>query len=471
MTDVDENPDLMLLIEHPFVIVDVMFADLFTTWTAATDAAVDARARQVELQIRALQAEQAALTAANERRGTYRADGHRSITGYLRATFNHSGVEAGRLRRLATVCAEVPALGDALAAGRVGIAQILEIARIHTNPRTRPMFAAVAPILLERAEHAPHAELRDDVTSFVNLADQDGAYAELVDAVEQRRARMSVVEGTLDVAVTGGDTLVADEVVATFDWFCQREFERDVQARRAQHGDRADQHPLPRSDRQRRYDADIAMVRAARAHGDGAAPAKVTINVVADPDTMNDALTDATLTVPTHDGDETIDLADHHDILTTAAADPARWIERRCHTSTGTPLHPVLLARAALTAHIRRVIIDADNVVIDAGREQRLFTGPARTVAQLLTPRCTHPGCLIRCTHADIDHITEWQHHGPTNQDNADIGCRTHNRFKTRQRWRTRRDTTGRKFRLRPDGTVVLPVGARQPTFPAEPAA
>jgi len=59
------------------------------------------------------------------------------VKGYLRASWNTSSAEAARWRTLATMCAEVPELGDALLAGRVGTVQVVEIARIHRNPRTR----------------------------------------------------------------------------------------------------------------------------------------------------------------------------------------------------------------------------------------------------------------------------------------------------------------------------------------------
>jgi hypothetical protein len=181
-----------------------------------------------------------------------------------------------------------------------------------------------------------------------------------------------VIGGTLDVRVTGGDPIVAEEVVATFEWFVEQEFQRDVRERAERHGDAAHQHPLARTDRQRRFDAWVTMARAARAHGDGTTPADVVVNLVADPRTMNEAFAHAELVVESEDGVETIELS------------------------------------------------DAD----------------------------------------------EWyRDDGPTDQRNANIECRTHNLFKSGARWRVRRDGDGRRFHIRPDGSVVLPVGAREPDF------
>lgn len=448
-----------------------MFTDLLEEISGLTEAELDEQVRASELAIRALQARRAALVAAAEQRGVYRADGHRSMKGYLRASWNTSSSEAARHRLVAAVCAEVRELGEALAAGRVGMVQVLEIARIHQNPRTRRFFTRVAPIFLERAEYESADDLRTAVDGFLNLADQDGSFAALCCEIEHRDATVQVVGGILHVRASGGDPITADEVATTFEWFCEREFERDVAERAQQFGERAIEHPLARTDRQRRFDALVAMCRAARAHGDGARPADVVVNVVADPATLHQAFGEAELVLTTPDGIETIELSDTDvdDVLATAAADPARWTERRCETSRGAAIHPRQLLQAALTGYVRRVVVDSRGVVVDFGRRQRFFTGAARDAARLLVRRCTHPGCTVCPEHADIDHADEWwRDRGPTDQSNSNVACRAHNRFKSQARWRVRRDLDGRRFHLRPDGSVVLPVGARQPNLDAD---
>ena len=152
-------------------------------------------------------------------------------------------------------------------------------------------------------------------------------------------------------------------------------------------------------------------------------------------------------------------------IIAAAAADPTGWVDRRCEAETGQPVHPLLALRLAVGAYVRRVVVDSDGAVVDRGRKQRLFTGPAREAAKLLVRRCEHPGCNVPVRFADVDHLTEWFEGGRTDQRNAGIRCRSHNRFKHRERWRTRRDSTGRRFNIRADGTIVLPAGARSPDF------
>ncbi|MFZ9016233.1 MAG: hypothetical protein ACO23O_04485 [Ilumatobacteraceae bacterium] len=305
--------------------------------------------------MRAAQAEQAAVVAAIEQRGAYRSiDGHRSMRGYLRATCNHGDAEVLRQRTIARACAAGPAIGTALAAGHIGVAQGIEIARIHRNPRTRCFFDRVAPVYLQRAEHDSLDDLRSSIDDFLTLADQDGAFAELHSDVEGRTASVQVVGGSLHARVSGGDPIVAEEVLKTFEWFCEREFARDVAERAERHGDRAAEHPLRRTDAQRRFDAVVAMARAARSFGDGARPADVVVNLVSDPVTMYEAFAEAELVVATTDGVETVELADADidPILAAATADPVEWTRRRRTTSRGTAIHPRLLLRAVL--HRRR---------------------------------------------------------------------------------------------------------------------
>jgi hypothetical protein len=443
-----------------------MFTDQLDVCIGLTDAELDEQVRAGELELRRVQAEQAARLAVLDARGSYRAEGHRSLCAYLRGVCNHSNAEASQWRKLATVCNAAPELGDALLAGRVGVAQVLEIGRIHSNPRTRQYFAGVAPIFLERAELCAHRDLKADIDSFLNLADQDGAFDELKENIERRDAQVGNDDGTLHIHASGGDPLTGEEVVAIYETFVQREFEIDLAARREQWGDDAENHPLPRTAAQRRFDAIPAMARAAAAYGTGDAPsATVVVNVVCDADTLHDTFQDAELVAETDDGTETIEVADHQidDIISTAGRDGAQWMDRRCETSSGVAIHPRQLLQAAIAGHIRRVIVDSQGVVLDMGRRQRLFTGPAREAAKLLARHCQFPGCNVPTRWAQVDHNHEWQHEGRTDQDNANVPCGTHNRFKSRARWRTTRDNHGNTLYVRPDGSTVLPVGARQP--------
>jgi hypothetical protein len=445
----------------------VMFTEMLEEAVALTDGELNDAIRASEVMKRRQDAQRSALIAVAEQRGLHRVDGHHSLAGYLRATTNASDATISRQRTIAAVVDRVPAIGEALAAGHVGESQVLQIARIHTNPRTREFLPAVASIYLERAEHAPYADLRDDIGQFLQFADQDGAFAELASAIEHRTARVSDIADAVDISASGGDPITACRLVAIFEGFVQREFDRDVEARRVEFGDDAESHPLPRTAAQRRFDA-LAniMERAAGAPADDGRRVDTVVNVIIDERSLDDAFTRSGLLPdgsPVELDDDTLGA-----VIDAAASDPTGWVDRRCETDTGQPVHPLVALRAAVGAYIRRVVVDSDGIVVDHGRRQRLFAGPAREAAKLLVRRCGHPGCNVPVRFAEVDHLDEWFDGGRTDQRNSGIRCRSHNRFKHRERWRTHRDAGGRQFSIRPDGTVVLPAGARPPDLSAD---
>jgi hypothetical protein len=68
-----------------------------------------------------------------------------------------------------------------------------------------------------------------------------------------------------------------------------------------------------------------------------------------------------------------------------------------------------------------------------------------------------------------IDHIDEWAaDHGETNQANALPLCGHHDRRKHRNRLRGRHDRHGRIHLVRTDGSVIKPLGARDPELAAD---
>ena len=160
------------------------------------------------------------------------------------------------------------------------------------------------------------------------------------------------------------------------------------------------------------------------------------------------------------DGDDTDTDTDDSDLF-----DPST---RRCATSTGTPVHPDVIMKAMVRGSVRRVMVDANDVVINMGRKQRLFTGKTREAAQLLATRCGHRGCDIPAEFCDVDHIDEWaNNNGQTNQNNALPLCGSHDRWKHHKRLRGKRDIHGRIHLIKPDGTIIKPLGARDPIWAA----
>jgi hypothetical protein len=445
----------------------------------ATEAELDERVRSLEVLRRRIDAELAMTVAVAERRRMFLGDGHRTMKGYLRATCNWSNAEVAAQRRLATATDHVPGLVEALHDGRIGTPQAAAIARVHRNPRVRHRLVEFAPTLLDLAERLCYDEFHLALQRFELLADADGAHTGRDEQLEHRNVHVTTVGGALHLDATGGDALVNDELDAIFRRYCEHEFRLDTAARRAEHGDDAAGKPLARTHQQRSYDAFVHLMRRANTSLDtvtGAPSAADTVvNVITDARTFGLILADAGL-APAHNlAGEPVDpftglpADDARDLLGDLLAEPDAFASMHCETSSGTLLHPHDVLRAALAGHVRRVVVDARSVPIDMGRKQRLFTGAAREAAKLLVRRCDHAGCDLPEEFCDVDHIVEWNDNGRTDQDNAGAGCNHHNRLKHLRRTATRRDIHGRRYTVRADGSIILPVGARPPTFPNEP--
>lgn len=431
---------------------------------------LDEALRATELQLRSLHARRARILAATKASGSHQSGGHRTIPAYIRATCNSGTASARRDHTLAKIVGDHPSIADALEAGHISVDHAHEIARIHTNPRINQILDAILDSLLSMAEHLTLGEFRIHVGTLIGLADQDGAFQEQERNIKNRRAWVDDMSGSLHFTASGGDPLTAAQLVAIFESFAHGELQADLETRKAEHGDQADAHPLPRTQSQRNFDTLVHIFTAAAGSPNASKFPEPTVNVVIDDATLHDVLTHAGLTLPSGnriDLDEYGNLADPKAMLTDLTArladDPESLAKRMCNLSTGAPVHPTVALRALLTGHVRRVVVDSRNVVTELGTRSRVFTGAAREAALLLANFCTHPGCTVRARHSQVDHMLEWADGGTTSQWNAQARCGSHNRFKHRERLRSKRDERGRTYDVRPDNTIVLPVGERPP--------
>ena len=421
-----------------------MYSDLVDELIDVDDDTLTERFRELELVVRGATAEMAAIIREGERRSIQAVDGHRTMKQWVRAQTNCPAGEAAGLRRLANVLDDLAGVGDALLAGHIGVAQAHELARVRSNPRCGDQLGSVASILLEHAEHLSYEDFRVVTRRWETLADLDGAQDDHDASHERRTASVTELHGSLDMRVSGGSGMVTAEMIAIFQRFVQAEFDNDVAARTQMFGPDAPASALPRTDAQRRFDAMAEIFRAAVAAPTGGLRPEPVVNVVVGLATYQRLLARHGMAVQPDD----IDSSDLH-------------IERM-ETSTGVAVSPDDVVAATLTGVVRRVVIDSADVIVNAGRTRRLFTGVAREMALLLWPHCDHLGCTVPSGQCDIDHLDEWEaHNGATNQDNGRPRCCTHNPWKSKHRLRTRRDQAGRVVDIRTDGTPMAPVGRR----------
>jgi len=445
-----------------------MFAEVLAEYTEWSATALHAELERLELEARALDARRCAVRAAAEACQTPALDGHRSMQAYLRATCNQPAHVARAEVRRARLCRDFPQVGGALMDGRIGVGQIDELVRVQRNPRAdRYLDTAAVDMLVAHGEHLPMRSFTAVVERWLMWADPDGAWRDQSESVDTRTAHVVAGGGEVSIGVSGGDALTAEKLRNIFAHFVELEFRKDCEARRAEHGDRAGEFSLPRTDAQRRFDAIVAIFqRAYTATGDGK-PVDPVVNIVCDQRTLRDLLGRAGIAVA---GGDTIDFealsrAQIDAVLAEFVRDPSSMLARRCETSSGQQLAPQLLIRALLTAQVRRVVLDANSTVIDLGERKRLFTGNARIAATLLERFCRHPGCEVPADRCQIDHNESHSSGGRTDQSNAGPECGPHNRYKFAHSWRLRRADNGRVYNIRPDGTLILFVGEQPPPF------
>ena len=83
-------------------------------------------------------------------------DGHTSVRGRLKASLRISDVDVGHRVRTAKLVTSFPRCGRELAAGRLGVGQVREIARVYANPRCGEQLGGVVNELVHLARAHPH---------------------------------------------------------------------------------------------------------------------------------------------------------------------------------------------------------------------------------------------------------------------------------------------------------------------------
>lgn len=232
-----------------------MIAERIEECMAMSHAELDEFLRDAELAHRALEADMAAAAAVVEARMQFLDDGHYAMSSYLKAHLNCSGAEANRLRRLAKTVNEHSEVGDALAAGRIGVGQADRLAKANSHPQAKARFGEFVDVLVDHGEHFSMKEFEVIVGRFESNADPDGNPPDDNDA----NATVSAGAHGVNAKVTGGTALQGAETKAVFDIAVEAEFQIDVAARRAEFGDAASDHPLLRTAAQRRFAAEYAI--------------------------------------------------------------------------------------------------------------------------------------------------------------------------------------------------------------------
>ncbi len=376
-----------------------------------------------------------------DRTAHYLADGHRTVRSWNAAVTNTSLAESTRRHKLARTLRDLSVVGDELSAGTVGVDQVVELALLHANPRCADQLPGSEQLLLEAAKALEFADFRTVTKRWEQLADADGAHRQHELTHEHRNATITEAGGQYSWSTSHG-VIQGVTMQNIFAAFCDAEFLTDWETTKLKHGDLASPTLMPRTARQRRADALVAIFEtAATANGTGKLADPV-VNLTIDHDPFEQYLRQQI------DG-------------TPVVIDPATVLDRRCETIDGAPVDPRQAVALAIIGQVRRIVINSAGVVTDAGRLRRLFTGPLRDALTAISPRCIWLGCTIRAAISQIDHIQPHSDGGYTDAANGAIACQHHNLFKHKHRYTAQRQPEGTWQFMRPDGTYLhTPDGA-----------
>lgn len=411
----------------------------------------------------------------------YQADGHASAKAMVRCAANLSGPEAFRLGQSSKVLAALPVVAEAFGQGTIGIGQVERLARTYGNRRVRKALVVLDEHLAVLAARLPFDEFDRKLTDWERLEDQDGPGEQGARAHRNRTARMDLgFDGVWDFVAKFGGAQGA-EIAEIFGHFVEAERLVDWAEARERLGDAVTSDDLCRTEPQRRADAfHAAMCAAASAVAGAPGGSIIVTNIVMDLTTFENQLRrvagadvgpdhrastelaeDAGHLEPL-DLDTDLDLGEtdadaRADTETESGSEPGGRTRFTCRTLDGDPLDPAEVTALALVGHVRRVVIGADDVVLNMGRRTRLFAGARQLAVRIPELTCNHPGCNVSVSHCQSDHLDAYNgpSQGRTDPGNGGPTCGMHNRIKERLGIVPRRDERGRWHHHRADGTEI----------------
>jgi len=195
---------------------------------------------------RCVEARLAEVVAEADRRATYAADGHASVTSWCRARARWSTNEASVHLRLGRLIFASPTVAAAAHEGLVGVAQLHTLARAFSNPRCGGQLLHVIDLLIEHAQHLSFDEFNLVVRRWEMLADVDGAFRDEESTHRDRTAQIGLNDGGVHVHARGASAqgVVISEI---FQRFVDAEFVSDWADTVATHGDAACATLMPRT--------------------------------------------------------------------------------------------------------------------------------------------------------------------------------------------------------------------------------
>jgi 5-methylcytosine-specific restriction endonuclease McrA len=346
-----------------------------------------------------------ALRRAGEwdRRGVWMADGSRSARARLAREWGLAVGAAGERLRLAARLREAPATRAAFARGELSFdkARALCVGLDESLPASaRAAFAASEATLVEAAGSLSLHQVREVMRFWVATVDPDG---------EDDRSGDRYAKRGLSVAATFQGMVHIEGCLDPEQGQLVLRVLRDIESRlwRADHpkghdpgvcSDGCEHHVAPRSDRQRRADALVAVFR--------------TATTLDSPDSGTAPTTGATRRR----------VAAIIDTAAVAAGEPGRSHLADTHT----PLTVDAARRLLCDSTVHGVVLDPRQVPLAYTHGKGQVPHGLRAAVILRDGHCAFPDCRVPPANCDVHHLTYRSHGGHHRLDTCVLACDPH---------------------------------------------
>jgi hypothetical protein len=326
-----------------------------------------------------------------DRSQEWRADGSKSLAGWLAARTKTSRKVLDATVRLAKRLRVMPRTRDALALGAIDQSRAEALGRLAYAARNqvRDAFQDKEADLVAMACDLDEDQLARALAYWRDAADPDGGEDQADKDHANRRVHLSQSIGDNWFLDGQLDPIAGAEVDEALRRISKELFKADWKLAKAVHGDDTREEHLARTPAQRRADALVEMARRAMATPKGARKPRPLVSILCGYESFNG---------------------------------PVREL------FNSTVVSPGQIGRLLTEADIERIVYDTPSRnIADLGRTRRFFTAAQRRVIEVQHRVCFHLGCNESAERSQMDHKDPWVPHGLTNISNGRPGCDKHN--------------------------------------------
>ncbi len=330
--------------------------------------------------------------------------GNRILTTHLAKETGQPTQRLGAARSLAMWLRDFPEVGAALTAGTLSRAHV-EALRDVDNARTNHFLIRDQQMLIDAAAEFVWTDWVNLITYWLNAADPDG---ELTDPTNPGYGMRVHTKANGDVHVTMRMDPITGEAFLTM---------HDAELKKLETNERSalknDPHAPVTSAPTKNLDALLRLMARGWRRNDGSYP-DFLVNIVMSERVAEDLLARAFGHLDP-DGANPLDI-DPFEV-------PIAWddIDGRCETIRGTPIHPKHALGIVLAGKLRRMILDADDAVLNQGQDIRLFTKEQRNALLVQQRGQCNLGTQTPFRWLEADHIKPSSKGGPTDLKNGQM--------------------------------------------------